>query len=227
MNITCRECGATWEATPAILFGRKVMPPSICDTCLDRDLEESAKRQRRNEFRTRVAKSNLPGTKHRITIDGPAASRAEQWAAGELPVLVLTGPVGVGKTHLAAAAAWKALQTRSVRWVEVARAMTQLRASFGDQDRAAALSALTGADSVVLDDIDKVPATEQGLAVMFGAIDARIASGAPLLVTMNVGLAQLAHRLDPKGNGTGEAIASRLQVGSVVALQGGDRRVAA
>ena len=224
--MTCRECGATWNAQPAILFGRKVSPPSLCDTCLDADLEAAAKDKRRQDFVARIARSGLPAEKQNLKVDGPAATRAAQWANGDLPVLILTGPVGVGKTHLAAAATWQALHTRTVRWVEVARAMTQLRASFGDQARARALSALTGSDSVVLDDLDKVPATEQGLAAIFGAIDARIASGAPLLVTMNIGLSELAHRLDPKGLGAGEAIASRLQVGALVGLQGEDRRAA-
>ena len=108
------------------------------------------------------------------------------------------------------------------RWAALS---TRLRASFGDQDRAEALSALdSGSDSVVLDDLDKVPATEAGLATIFAAIDARVAEGSPLLVTMNNDLDGLARRLDPKASGVGEAIASRLQVGRVVGSTGRDRR---
>ena len=224
--MTCRDCGRELNAEPAILFGRKINPPPLCDGCLDVELAAADEERRRQEFLSRLARSKLPREKQAIELDGPLADLARKWAAKELPVLVLTGPIGVGKTHTAAAAAWLALRSRSLRWVEVARAMTQLRAAFGDQDRADALSALTGSDSVVLDDLDKVPATEQGLSMIFAAVDARIAEGSPLLVTMNSDLAGLADRLDPKRTGAGEAIASRLQVGRVVKLAGADRRVA-
>lgn len=225
--MTCRDCGRELSAEPAFLFGRKVNPPTLCDACLETELAAAEEQRQVQAFISRTARSGLPNEKQRIQLDGKARSIAAEWASGRLPVLVLTGPVGVGKTHLAAGATWLALRSRQVRWVEVARAMTKLRASFGDRDRADALSALTGSDSVVLDDLDKVPATEAGLSMIFAAIDARIAEGSPLLVTMNTGLEGLAKRLDPKGTGAGEAIASRLQVGRVIGLAGADRRVAA
>jgi chromosomal replication initiation ATPase DnaA len=225
--MTCRECGKDTGTEPAILFGRKINPPALCDPCLDIDLAAAEEERRRHEFLGRLNRSGLPREKQAIELEGPAHDLARQWALRDIPVLVLTGPVGTGKTHIAAGATWMALQSRSVRWVEVARVMAQLRASFGDRDRADALSALTGSDSVVLDDLDKAPATEQGLSMIFAAIDARIAEGSPLLITMNSSLGELARRLDPKDTGAGEAIASRLQVGRVISLAGTDRRVVA
>lgn len=225
--MTCRDCGCDITTEPAILFGRKIQPPNLCDDCVERQLAADDLTRRRREFVDRVNRSQMPKGKRGIVLDGPMADVAGQWARREIPVLVLTGPVGVGKTHAAAAAAWLALQSRSVRWIAVARAMSQLRASFGDEARAAALSALTGEDSVILDDLDKVPATEAGLSTIFAAIDGRIASGAPILVTMNADLHGLANRLDPNRSGAGEAIASRLSVGRIVALSGRDRRLAA
>lgn len=225
--MTCRDCGRDLDSKPVILFGREIKPPALCDPCLDIELAAADEERRRHEFLASLSRSKLPRDKQAVELTGPMAELARQWATRQKPIVVLTGPVGVGKTHAAAGAIWLALQHRAVRWVEVARAMTQLRAAFGDRDRADALSALTGSDSVVLDDLDKVPATEQGLSMIFAAIDARIAEGSPLLVTMNSDLAGLAKRLDPKDTGAGEAIVSRLQVGRVIALAGRDRRVAA
>lgn len=223
----CRNCGRDLDSATAIIFGRTVNPPTLCDPCLEEDEAAVEEQRQANAFLSRLARSGLPRGKQGIELDGNAQRLAAEWASGDLPVLVLYGPVGVGKTHTAAGATWLALRSRQVRWVEVARAMTRLRASFGDRDRAGALSALTGSDSVVLDDLDKVPATEAGLATIFAAIDARVAEGSPLLVTMNNDLDGLARRLDPKVSGVGEAIASRLQVGRVVGSTGTDRRAAA
>lgn len=229
-NTTCRTCGAVFHSEPVMWRGRNVVPASsLCSPCQQEADKAEKKAERQNAWLANRSRAGLPLDKwDAIRPDEPLIPTMAAWAKGEIPLLVLTGPVGVGKTEAAAWAIWRAWWYRSVRWISVALAMGQLRASFGDEARAEALRSLTGSGSVVLDDIDKVPATEAGLSMLFAAIDSRIAQGSPLLVTMNTSLGQLAAQIDrSKGAQLGGAIASRLASGQVIVMEGKDRRLAA
>jgi DNA replication protein DnaC len=95
--------------------------------------------------------------------------------------------------------------------------------AFGDEDRAAAVDAITGRGGLVLDDLDKVKPSEWACAQLLAAIDSRVQDDRSLLVTMNVTLGQLAEKLGP---GWGDAIASRLAgYCEIVAVGGEDRRL--
>jgi DNA replication protein DnaC len=146
---------------------------------------------------------------------------ARAWAAGELHGLLLTGPVGVGKTWTAAAAAWAWAECGPLRWFFVPNLFTRLSLEFGDPMRAEALKALAAPDptqALVLDDLDKVRGTPAAIEHLLTAIDDRVTAGAPLLITTNLELSALADRY-------GEAIVSRL-VGycDAYGLKGHDRR---
>lgn len=229
--VTCRDCGGLYTAAPVKWRGRNLVPSSgICANCDEQAERERARQGRAWAWEANQARSGLPADLRGRKLDtgNPVGQAALDWATGKIPLLVLTGPVGVGKTYVASAAIRRAWLHRPVRWVAVARAMGQLQGAFGDEDRAAALRALNGDDSVVLDDLDKVPGTEAGLSRLFGAIDSRIASGAPTLVTMNTSIGELAAQIDrSKGAQLGQAVASRLSGGMVIRMTGPDRRMAA
>lgn len=229
-NITCRECGNEFWAEPVIWRGRNIIPASsLCEPCLRAEDAAKQERDRRNAWVMNRNRANVPKNLWNVSRrpDGLTPALTD-WINGETQMLVLSGPVGVGKTFAAAWAIWRAWQHRGVRWVAVARAMGQLRASFGDEDRATALQSLMGDRSVVLDDIDKVPGTEQGLSMLLAAIDARVAENSPVLVTMNSSISTLGQQLEGrKGGHIGEAIASRLASGKVISLAGDDKRMAA
>ncbi|HTU13690.1 MAG TPA: ATP-binding protein [Solirubrobacterales bacterium] len=176
----------------------------------------------------RVGRSGLPASIRNVPLpDTEGGELARAWAGGEIPVLVLTGRPGRGKTWLAAAAAREALKHRQVRWIAAAQSVHRIDGSFGDRDRADALAALNGEDSIVLDDLDKACDYERQVSRIFTAIDSRIAAGSPLLVTMNCTPAQLGRLVDSRDRHErtrGMAITSRLNGGVVVELGGPDRR---
>jgi DNA replication protein DnaC len=183
---------------------------------------EKAERDKR--FTARITRSELPsplqGLRIEDAVKGPASEAAGFWATGKIPGLCLTGPVGVGKTWLAAAAAWERLQTYSVRWVSTARLMAQLRSGFNSEAKAKADTIIAGTGAIVLDDLDKVKPSEYAREVLFAAIDGRVEEGSPLLVTTNKSMGEL-------GNQLGDPIMSRLAGHCrVVKMVGDDRRVA-
>src|SRR5207249_4261536 len=114
-----------------------------------------------------------------------ALASAEAWASGNLNGLVLAGPVGVGKSWLAAAAAWARLELAPLRWIYVPRLFTFLDAGFDSKGRAEALEALASSTPIVLDDLDKARPTEFAATHLQTAISVRVDEGLPLLVTTN------------------------------------------
>lgn len=229
---TCPRCGASYPVEPLTFRGKQFIPAGLCEPCAETEDRQHQLEAIRADWIDRRNRSGLPRQLHGLTIpESPAGQTTRRWAHGKIQVLTLTGLTGVGKTHLAAAATWAAWTRRPVRWISVASAMAKLKAGFGDDDRRHALAALTGSDSVVLDDLDKLPVTSSGLSTIFAAIDSRIQSGAPLLVTTNVTLDQLAAKLaggrdkSSDDRQTGQAIASRLAGGTVLKLTGPDRRL--
>jgi len=209
----------TVETTP--LAGCPCGDPNgpLCPDCLAYETQKS-----HEKFMARLQVSSLPEALQDFhiaeAVPGPAADAASAWARGELGGLCLTGDVGVGKSWLAAAATWERLQTHGVRWVPAARLMTELRSGFNSKAKEQADQIITSRGAIVLDDLDKVNPTEYGREVMFAVIDGRIEAGAPLLVTTNAAISEIALRL-------GDPIASRLAgYCQVVRMTGRDRRLA-
>lgn len=235
---TCQGCGGEAYAficemkysgpvTPDHPDGKYVreaeLGGDLCDACSDkREVAEQVEKWRATHARN-LEGSNLPRELHEIGFDGfpqrEAVDLAKRWGNGEIKGLCFTGDTGVGKTWLAAAAMWPMLYRRRVRWVDTAQLMSALAASFGDEHRGLALRVVSGDGPAVLDDIDKVNPTESARQCLFAAINARIAAGAPLLITTNEPISGLGELL-------GKPIMSRLAgYCEVVEMIGPDRRV--
>jgi DNA replication protein DnaC len=195
----------------------------LCERCSDEEDRRQLREEAEEKLAANLEGSSLPGDLQRIDFSGfthpEAVELAEAWGAGKLRGLCLTGDVGVGKTRLAAAASWRMLRRRRIRWVDVAQLVSALRASFNDEHRAQAIRVVTGHGPAVFDDLDKVNPTEYVREVLFAALNARLAAGSPLLVTTNESLPELGELL-------GKPILSRL-VGycEVVEMVGPDRRL--
>ena len=135
--------------------------------------------------------------------------------------VLLVGPVGTGKTSIAAATATDLTRRMGVKWVSVPALVVRLEARFGSETRADAIEIIDGDGALVLDDLDKAKPSEQTAMHLFAAIDARIAAGAPLIATSNLRPGELAARW-PQPHG--EAMVSRLTAGATHLIEGHDRR---
>lgn len=155
---------------------------------------------------------------------GPHIAAARTWAAGDERLLWLQGPVGVGKTGIAACAAVQFMHERRLSWISVPRLHLQLGAGFGSPQRERALDVLQRERSLVLDDIDKIrPEDSRTGELLLAAIETRLAAGTSLLVTSNSIRSDVARLFGAQFE---EALDSRLKPWVTHTIEGPDRREA-
>lgn len=188
-------------------------------------------------IRDRVAKCGVPNAWRTLSfgeleqhpqayehqLDAIAAAKA--WAL-EGGGLLLHGPVGRGKTLIAAAATVQRCAIGGVRWLPVAKLLMDLRMPFEAPEYVRAQRQLEVARStaLVLDDLDKLKPTEHALQPLYVAINGWIEARQPLLVTCNRDLDSLAEWM---GETFGDPIASRLAgYCDVLEIKGDDWRLA-
>lgn len=218
------------------LAGRAPVECAICAERREREEEEAEQRERfERKMLRRTANSNIPLKWQRARFDAldrdkprlDAIRAAEQWGHGTRRGLLLTGPVGRGKSQIAAAAAMLRLRKGPVRWLSVADLLLKLRMPFSSPEYAKALRTLDAATTrgaaLVLDDLNKVTPTSNSIQPLYVAVNGWIEAQLPLLITMNGDLESLAADF---GEVFGEPIASRLaEHCKVVPVGGRDRRV--
>lgn len=135
--------------------------------------------------------------------------------------LYLWGPVGVGKSHTAAALALQAIrQDLTVRWVTGSAWLASIRASFDGAPRPATPQELAYCDLLVIDDLGAEKPSEWAVEQLLMLVNLVYERDALLIVTSNLRLRDLDKKL-------GQRIASRLvELCDPVELTGGDRRLA-
>lgn len=237
----CVDCGLHVERELPVpgAFGREVLLAVIrCPDCTDvllateaAEEAEAALGGEERRFRANIAASGIPDALRDLSWDAMTAHQGQEsaiaaarhWAA-EGGGLVLTGPVGVGKTRIAATATWTVLAKRMCCWLSAPLLFARLGSGLGSTPRDNALQVLTSKTALVIDDFDKARPTEYGAEHVFLAVDGRVTNNAPLLVTTNLSLGELAAKFpEPYG----EAIASRLAgYCTVETVSGPDQRLA-
>jgi DNA replication protein DnaC len=160
-----------------------------------------------------------------------AVFAGRRWASGTAPTngLYLWGrDYGVGKTYIAAAIVNEILANgrRPVRWLDCSRLLTDLNLPFGNPvyaKAAAKLAKPTPRELIVLDDIDKLPATDRNIQPVFALVNDCVGEETALIITANRDLDSLARDFGARFGG---ALASRL-VGHCldVEVAGRDRRL--
>jgi DNA replication protein DnaC len=242
VKTTCVECEVEIHSPLVDEDGSAVEPSELvvksalamrrtCDECLDRSEAAARAASKRRVLDRLILAARMPASVRGMQFAemvregrrGQAVAACQQWALGrsEKPGVYLVGPAGVGKTRLAATAAWARLHwlEQPIRWCSVAQLMGNLNRTFADKERRDALAVLLGNDPLVLDDFDKVNPSDFGRQQIFTAIDSRVLAGVPLLVTANLRLGQIGERF-------GDPIMSRLAGHCTqFELDGPDRRL--
>lgn len=134
-------------------------------------------------------------------------------AVAEKKSVVIVGPVGVGKTHLAVAIAKNAfLRSQSVYLTPVIDLLDALRPDGGEAP------SLVSPTWVVLDDLGAEKATEWTMERLFMLVNQRWLQEKPTIVTTNLTRPDLEAAV-------GARTASRLMDdATIILLEGGDRR---
>ena len=109
--------------------------------------------------------------------------------------LLIYGPAGTGKTYLSFAIANELhKQGQSVMAISVSRIIGIMQDSFNKRDglgECEVLNTITDASLLILDDLGTEQKTPYGYKMLYSIIDARERAGKPLIITTNLGLAEL------------------------------------
>lgn len=207
MNIECADCKTPLSVTadPTGLV-RPERFAILCDTCVAaRDVDRHAEEQRQ-ALRRRFARAVASGVVSEETraatfrsLDADICERnAEAWdQAHRWTVkghnLYLYGTPGTGKTLLARCLLRRAFtqgydiaETNGRRLMKIAARFDEGRGMFRTWERA---------DVLLLDDLDKVQATADGVSALWELLDTRCNGGRRTLVTANVPLSELVQQL--------------------------------
>jgi DNA replication protein DnaC len=237
----CKVCHRQlpWEWVPAIILRaqpmagtgvwRSQLVEGQCAACLAAT-EAKHQNDQRAAFRRKKVITLLGGEKpyreftferFNVTPDNQLAyERFRDFnPAGEN--LYLWGACGVGKTHLACAAARRCVEeTLSVEILRIGQLSRQVRMKEPDQEQAA-IDQLIGTDVLVLDDLGTGPNTPYYQQVLQEVLDGRyFTDRSGLVITSKYSLGALAAKLGE------DTIPSRLAgLCSVIRIRGADRRL--
>jgi DNA replication protein DnaC len=145
----------------------------------------------------------------------------EDWLEQGTEGLLLAGPVGTGKTHLAAAIARAAIENnKSVFLRRASTLFAEIRDSFnntGTTEREV-MRQYSENSLLILDDLGSGSLSDHERRSTLDVLDERWSHLRPTVVTTNWSVQEIGERLDGR-------IASRLASYRLIALTGRDRRV--
>lgn len=143
-------------------------------------LDDEIDRRERGRMTRSLREGRIDETKTLARFDFSAAPRAPKSLLGELALcrwiergenLLLAGPTGTGKTHLAMALAFEAVRRGRKVFCQPAGALAaKLNGSRADGTHSRLYSRLVTCDLLVLDDFGLVPLTAQGAEDLYGLI---------------------------------------------------------
>lgn len=216
-NGICADCGRTVEPYLRQAFldmpARWFSPPKVCEDCIKaRELRARADEEQAKIYQA-FRDSNITPRFHEKTFANfevtPGTAKAHAVAVNYNPDqdgLVFFGPVGTGKTHLAAAISNRLFGTIGVLFISCPEFLMKLRDAMNGRGAKKNLSLLSTAKAVgllVLDDIGTEKSSEWVTEILFILINHRYEFKLPTLLTTNCNLTLLEEKI-------GDRIVSRL-----------------
>lgn len=201
-----------------------------CQRCAQEDRDEGERARRDAEHREfvrqalwqsgivgRFSKARLdsfiPGTANQRKALATAREFAAQAHPGEWASLVLIGPPGTGKTHLAAGICHAVIERKvSARYATLRDLIREIRATWhrgAQKTEAEVIEDFAGFGLLAVDEVGIGAGTESELAHFFDVIDRRYQLCRPVVLASNLGVPDLRQAL-------GERLYDRLREGARV-----------
>ena len=198
--IHCRRCNGAREIVVKF-FGEQQKVRCICKCKQDElaaereaDKRETIEKNRRACFRG----SKLIGATFSGSDDSEGLMKGRNYAKHFAEMrrlgkgLLFYGPVGTGKSHIAACIANEVInQGYLARMTNISTMVNELQASF--DGRAEYIYNLQKYDLLIIDDFGIERASEYMNEQVFNIVDSRISSGLPMIVTTNLSIEDMAN----------------------------------
>ena len=217
----CKDCGA--PAKP-LQIGSQTVPGFLCEKCdkataeqiaaTEKELQEAKDRAYRDRTRQLFEQSNLGVKFERATFAAfekrqgteGALSACKKWANGYPPKhgqgLVIEGPTGSGKTHLAAAITHDLLEKGiEVIFQSVPDLLLRIRGTFNKNSELTEeqiMRRLIEVEVLVLDDLGAEKMTDWTETTIYNLIDQRYRHERPIIITTNLNLGEIGDRIGPR-----------------------------
>lgn len=186
----------------------------------EKEAREMLLKERQNKIAHLTRSSNIPKRYRNATFesfnpkDNPRALEIAKKFVMNFPEdkgLLLAGPVGTGKTHLAAAIANSLLnKLYSVYFGNVVDIMGFIKSTYNQDSEISerdAISIMTDkVDLFIIDDLGKENNTEYTLSMLYQLINRVYENEKPIIITTNFNSIELARKLGERG----QAIVSRI-----------------
>lgn len=228
----CPYCGREVPARTVNVKGTWMFcgfEPCGCDGEAKAKEAEEERERKREEAALRKSRvtAGVP-SRYADAFHPDAAGYAERVAQGR--GMYLVGPVGTGKTYLAAAVC-RELQAmrKGFRMLSSVQLLERYRACFdGAATEESVTSALCGVPVLVIDDLGKESPTDWAVERLFRVVDGRYNAERPVIVTTQFERPALIRRLSRGGDSENAvALVSRLcEMCGTVRTEGKDRRLA-
>ena len=219
-NEHCRECGEPlrWDVEETArrrVEGESATVFAPCSECRVREWMAA------RGVPTAYRHASFQNWRVECAQDGTAAEKTIAFTRNLGGVLIVSGAMGRGKTHLATAAFRAARIHRSI-WTDQPSALTTLRTEYGSGNPASLAMRLGNAALLVWDDLGLSTGARDEGALVESVFYRRHANRLPTIITTNLAAREFAEFIGPR-------LAERMreQAFAWVALSGPSRRIVA
>ena len=156
---------------------------------------------RRFKSRTFETFTETPETAQGLCMVKGYAEKFKTLRGQERNSLIITGNIGTGKTHLAAAVA-NALLAEGVPVIfsTMVDLLDKIKASFDSRDEETVIKLYKTVELLIIDDLGKERPTAWGIMKIFQIINSRYEDYLPTILTSNYDLKDLTERMTPTGD---------------------------